>query len=350
MNEYVKENFKPFFSIIIPAYNCKPYIMRTLRSIEAQQGFDMDQVEVIICDDHSTDGFMDLVNESDINLNIRYCQTKDREHHCPGNTRMDGWHQATGEWITFVDHDDVLEFDALASVHDGIVENNETRFFFTFMGEYYPDGRLIRHHDQSALTWMHGKFYNREWLIRHEIDFKKNLMTHEDLYFNNHVVNELAAHDTQYTIMQQETYKWLFEPDSASRKPDSEEKYNYFELHMEDYVTAGIDSHIEYSKKYPEKKDIWRTKLAICVLHMYYYYEAMLCKNGEKDPMNDKLLGLIKDVLDKLAKSCNYYRNQIVTDIYQNPQMVDTIRTASKIPFGCFVERHSFVDFIRHVV
>ena len=173
--ELTIENFKPFFTIIIPAHNCRDCIMRPLNSINEQKNYDMSKVEVLIVDDNSTDNFMEVVNESDLNLNIRCIKTKPRTHHCPGNTRMDGFHEAAGEWITFVDHDDKIDENTLSIISEAIAKRNETRFVFSKMGEYYEDGTLIRHYDFQALTWLHGKFYNKQWLLDAGIDFKENL-------------------------------------------------------------------------------------------------------------------------------------------------------------------------------
>ena len=49
-------NNSNWLSVIIPAYNCVNTIERLLDSILDQHD---DDLEIIICDDHSTDNFMD---------------------------------------------------------------------------------------------------------------------------------------------------------------------------------------------------------------------------------------------------------------------------------------------------
>ena len=349
--EYIRENYHPMFSVIIPAHNCRDFILRLLGSIAAQKDFDLDKLEVVICDDDSTDNFMEVVDESDLNLNIRYCKTKEHKIKCPGNTRMDGWHEALGEWVTFCDHDDEWDDHAFAMVEKAITENNEKRFVFSVFGEYTKDGMPMRKYGFTALTWMHGKFYNRQWLIDSGIDFCEDLESHEDLYFNNQVVNELAGNDQQYTVLNYETYHWLYEPTSLSRNNDTEgEKYNYMEEHIEDFMYAGTNPHLRYAKKYPEKKVLYRQKMIVNLLHMYYYYEGMLCKNGENDPRTAEVLDLIRSNVKAIQKNFNFYKNQIVNDVYRNVESVESIRAASIPGIGFFLERHSFVDFMRHVI
>lgn len=350
--EYVmSDDWKPFMSVVIPAYNCRDFILRLLGSIAAQKDFDLGTLEVVICDDHSTDNFMEVIDESDLNLNIRYCTTKEHKIKCPGNTRMDGWHEARGEWVTFCDHDDEYDDHAFAMVYRAIKENKEKRFVFSIFGEYTKDGVPMRKYGFTALTWMHGKYYNRQWLIDSGIDFLEDLESHEDLYFNNQVVNELAGNDQQYTVLNYETYHWLYEPTSLSRNPDSEgERYNYMEDHIEDFMLAGTQPHLIYAKKYPEKKVLYRQKMIVNLLHMYYYYEGMLCKNGEDDPRNKEVLDLIRQGVKNIQLNFNFYKNQIVNEVYRNVDSVESIRAASIPGIGYFLERHSFVDFMRHVL
>ena len=59
----------PRLSIVIPCYNCKKTIGRLLNSV-LDNKLSKEDYEVIICDDKSTDGFLDVVKTTD-NL-IRY--------------------------------------------------------------------------------------------------------------------------------------------------------------------------------------------------------------------------------------------------------------------------------------
>ena len=50
---------QPFFSVIIPSYNRKPFLKKCVDSVIAQ---DYSDFEIIVIDDGSTDGTDDLVN------------------------------------------------------------------------------------------------------------------------------------------------------------------------------------------------------------------------------------------------------------------------------------------------
>ena len=89
-----------FLSVIIPCHNCRNSIGELLDSLIQQ--VNPPRFEVIIQDDNSTDGFMEIVNGYKIYLDIKYFKNKQREVHCPGNTRNDGLDNAKGKWVAKV--------------------------------------------------------------------------------------------------------------------------------------------------------------------------------------------------------------------------------------------------------
>jgi cellulose synthase/poly-beta-1,6-N-acetylglucosamine synthase-like glycosyltransferase len=48
-------------SVIVPAYNCADYLERCLHSLLAQE---VQPMEIIVCDDGSTDGTVDIIKEA----------------------------------------------------------------------------------------------------------------------------------------------------------------------------------------------------------------------------------------------------------------------------------------------
>lgn len=87
------------FSIIIPLYNKRPYVERTLRSVFAQTFTDY---EVLVVDDGSTDGSAELVQQyTDARLHI---YRKENGGVC--SARNYGIRKAQGDYIAFLDADD----------------------------------------------------------------------------------------------------------------------------------------------------------------------------------------------------------------------------------------------------
>ncbi|MGB3374470.1 MAG: glycosyltransferase family 2 protein [Microbacterium sp.] len=97
----------PELSVIIPTHNVRPWISETLSSVLAQ---DVDGMEVILVDDHSTDGTVELVEKiigDDPRATLVRAVT-----HGGGSARNEGVRRARGRYIAFADGDDIVPADA----------------------------------------------------------------------------------------------------------------------------------------------------------------------------------------------------------------------------------------------
>jgi glycosyltransferase involved in cell wall biosynthesis len=98
----------PVVSIIVPLFNKEPYIGETIRSVLAQTIMDW---EIIVVDNGSTDKGVEVVKQfSDPRI-----QLVSSPKQGPGAARNFGLGHAVGEWILFLDADDLLEPDYLAA-------------------------------------------------------------------------------------------------------------------------------------------------------------------------------------------------------------------------------------------
>lgn len=99
-------------SVIIPLYNTAKLISRCLDSVLRQSYND---VEIIVVDDCSSDGSVDVVEQyCERHPNIRLI-SHDRNRG-PMTSRRDGYEAAKGDYLMFVDSDDVLPQDAVAGL------------------------------------------------------------------------------------------------------------------------------------------------------------------------------------------------------------------------------------------
>lgn len=104
---------RPRFSIVSAVYNVAPYLEEFFDSLEAQT-FGLDDVEVILVDDGSTDETPDLLAAwATGRSNVRVVRQRNAGQ---GAARNAGIAEASGEWITFPDPDDVLAPQYLAVV------------------------------------------------------------------------------------------------------------------------------------------------------------------------------------------------------------------------------------------
>lgn len=102
----------PKISVIIPVYNHAAYLPQCLDSLLVQSFHDF---EGLLVDDGSTDGsaaICDDYQKKDARLRVYHIQ-----NHGVSYARNYGLEKATGEWISFVDSDDWLSADFLATLY-----------------------------------------------------------------------------------------------------------------------------------------------------------------------------------------------------------------------------------------
>lgn len=95
---------KDKISVIIPAYNIEKYIERTVASVLGQS---YKNLEIIIIDDGSTDGTgeaADFLSVRDERIHVIH-----QDNMGVAQARINGFLQSSGQWVSFVDGDDLLD-------------------------------------------------------------------------------------------------------------------------------------------------------------------------------------------------------------------------------------------------
>lgn len=112
------ENVK--FSLIVPVYNVERYVARCVHSLFAQTYADF---EVICVDDGSTDSSPEVLRQ----LAAQYPAMRviTQENKGLGGARNTGVAHATGDYLWFIDSDDWIEPDSLASLAQVITERKQ---------------------------------------------------------------------------------------------------------------------------------------------------------------------------------------------------------------------------------
>lgn len=101
----------PEISIIIPVYNAEKYIKRAVESVIKQ---DVNEMEIILVNDGSTDQSLLLMEElAKMDKRIKVFNQENRGVSSARNT---GIKNATGNYIMFIDADDILLQDAIKTL------------------------------------------------------------------------------------------------------------------------------------------------------------------------------------------------------------------------------------------
>lgn len=180
---------RPAVSVIITSYNLEQYLPRTLESVCTQSLTDL---EIIAVDDGSSDRSVQVLEElAGRDPRIRVLQ---RSHGGPVAARNAGIEEARGEYLAFVDGDDMLEQDFLATLHAaGRREQADICKGETLIVN--PDGTSQATATNRSIRAMGSKLYffgywwsalyRRSLFEDHHLRFDRDNIYNEDLLFQN---------------------------------------------------------------------------------------------------------------------------------------------------------------------
>ncbi len=189
-------------SIIIPTYNLEKYIENCLLSILT--GIEnQSQVEIILVDDCSTDSTVSIASQFAKEYNLLQIIEKPKQTNA-GDSRNIGLEAATGEYIWFVDGDDIIAEQAISKALDLIQEDPADVSFIPVAryrdsdGVYLPESTSRRYlspitakvttfqeSPEVALVAGFGwnKIVKRSFLVEQNIQFQ-SITVHNDFYFS----------------------------------------------------------------------------------------------------------------------------------------------------------------------
>ncbi|WP_036498793.1 glycosyltransferase family 2 protein [[Mycoplasma] testudinis] len=192
----------PSFSIIIPTYNCAPYLKTALESISNQK-YDLDKIEILVIDDGSIDNTPQIVNqfkETHPELNLQYFY-KDNQNW--GSVLNFVKHQklATKDYITVLDADDTLNkniFKNLKKIninnYDLVISDFHKKrshyVFHVFTYDYFLKHPKNKNQAQTPFCVPLGKFAKKE-LFYDLPDFKEKT-PYQDAYYSLQLINQAS--------------------------------------------------------------------------------------------------------------------------------------------------------------
>lgn len=146
---------KDLVSVIVPVYNIEKYIKNCIESILRQTYM---QIEVILVDDGSTDNSGKICDE--------YAEKDDRirvihkENGGVSSARNSGLLASEGEYISFVDGDDLLAINAVEVLMNDITEDNS----LVYSGTSYR--QINNYHETFASNPGSKTKYTRDYIIK----------------------------------------------------------------------------------------------------------------------------------------------------------------------------------------
>lgn len=141
----------PLLSVIMPAYNCAAYIEESLASIFSQG---IDDLEVVVVDDGSTDGTAQIATAFDARVRVLR-----NDHGGPAAARNLAVANARSDLLAFLDADDVWLPGKLAAQLQYLADHPEARivysgfqFWHADASGHFPPASSIRWSAQDGIT------------------------------------------------------------------------------------------------------------------------------------------------------------------------------------------------------
>ena len=134
-------------SIVIPTYNLENYIEQCLRTLRVQTFKDF---EVIIVDDCSTDKTIEVIKNFASNFEedqIRIYRLNKNSNNGGATPKNLGLSQAQGEYVLFLDGDDLLTATALQDFIDSAEKFQADMVFTESFGQFKDEGRMPQQSD-----------------------------------------------------------------------------------------------------------------------------------------------------------------------------------------------------------
>lgn len=193
-------------SIIIPVYNVEKYVETCVESIY-RQNLDVDDFEVILINDGSTDHSLEIIQglaEKHHNISII-----SQDNQGPSEARNKGIRMAKGEYIHFMDSDDIVLDGTLRTMlntalkyqldilkGDYIKANNQEiekgitfkgKQAYTYLLKNGEQGFIDDNDPMYCYIWMH--LFRKDFLLNKNLFFR-NMICFEDTLFITHTYLE----------------------------------------------------------------------------------------------------------------------------------------------------------------
>ena len=255
-------------SVIIPCYNARATIAKTLHSIAMQSI--ADEIETVIVNDADGIGYTGILSRFP-DLHIKYV-TNSQNLGC-GGARNTGVREASADYVLFADSDDAFSNClALEIMYNRIVAEKADVLASVFESEMrFTDGVAVKQM-KGAVTWCHGKVYRKQYLIDNNIFFDERLRINEDCLFHQLLFDNGA----KAVEIPMATLMWRDNPKSLTHESLYKNKRTFVEAvtyYLEESVKRGLD----------KEKVTLRTLQNLCV--MYGYYNIILddCPENKED-------------------------------------------------------------------
>lgn len=221
--------YKQQVDIIIPVHNSEKYLSDCLKSIDNQE---YNKINVIIINDGSNDKSEKIINSymHSSKFTVKYFAFQEPQG--VSGARNKGISLSTGEFVTFVDSDDVI----LPNHVKTLVHNISGEVILSAVHIFKKNSSQNTNYESKTLSlsesfinvlsskgvegYVWNKLFRNELLQKYHVQFKKNIIMSEDLLF---VCDYLLKASGDMRISSTQSYYYRINNTSATKSSSAKE-------------------------------------------------------------------------------------------------------------------------------
>lgn len=178
---------EPLVSVVVPVYNMELYLQECIESVLSQT---YEHVELVLVDDGSVDNSLEICQRYKHLNNVKIVA---EGHHGQSFARKRGVIESSGEWIVFLDSDDMLLTNAITDLLETSSDDvdivlgvtNDDTFFVNLMPSYLSPNEYLKgmaFKKFNTCPW--GKMFRRCIFNDKSFNFPESIKMGEDTLMN----------------------------------------------------------------------------------------------------------------------------------------------------------------------
>lgn len=232
-------------TIIIPVYNVAPYIEDCLRSVMRQTYTGC--IECLIVDDCGTDDSISIAERmiAEYKGPIRFQILHHEQNRGLSAARNTGTLQATGDYLYYLDSDDVITEDCIETLMRIVTEHPDVEMVQGNAYRHYPQREPIvlvkriavpfadTNEEVRRCYYQLGQFYVNVWnkLLRRDFVLKNHILCKESLLFEDNLwIFFLVRYLSKAAFVPDITYHQKKRPNSITTSTDKRSEGLYYSI------------------------------------------------------------------------------------------------------------------------
>ena len=269
-------------SVIIPIYNAKDFVIDCLKSVVTQTF--TGGIECILVDDCGYDNSLALAEEfiASCGVKVDFVVLRQEYNQGPSAARNRGIREARGEYVFFLDADDVISSDCIELLYSlarqyyldyvqGMYHSDEHYHMPVYKYEDCNtpicDRKVIKKNllDYTYIPFTpHNRLVRRQFLLEHNLFFPEKIKVREDFYWMFFV----AKYVERMALCNKETYFRGYNGDSLTHDINKEREILAYRTLIEDFC-VNIDPFLK-----GEQKVLIMDVLVMAMREDYFYTET----------------------------------------------------------------------------